>query len=98
MSVEDEVKTLKKHMGGLIGLVKDLKAKVEKVEQEREGDGSQEIKMIVENQIQIDNLLIDNSESIRRIKAEMKEIQNNRRSLQPKEKDTEQGKEMEVKK
>jgi hypothetical protein len=65
MSVEDEVKTLKKHIGGLIGLVKDLKAKVEKLEQEREGNGSQEIKVIVEKQIQIDNLLIANCESIR---------------------------------
>ena len=94
--MEDEVKTLKKHMGGLIGLVKDLKAKVEKLEQEREGNGSHEIKVIVEKQIQIDNLLIANSESISRIEAEMKEIKN-KRILQSKEKDTEQGKEIEVK-
>ena len=52
MSVEDEVKTLKKHMGGLIGLVKDLKVKVEKLELEREGNKSQEIKMFVEKQVE----------------------------------------------
>ena len=54
--------------------------------------------MIVEKQLQIDNLLIANSESIRRIEAKMKEIRNNRMILQFKERDTEQGKEMEVKK
>ena len=49
-ALEEEFKVMKKHFGGLVGLVKELKTKVENLEKNKEPDENVEIKKIVEKQ------------------------------------------------
>ena len=49
-ALEEEFKVMKKHFGGLVGLVKELKTKVENLEKNKEPNENVEIKKIVEKQ------------------------------------------------
>ena len=69
--LEEEVKNMKKHFGGLISLVKDLKAKVEKMMEKNE---KQEIQDILEKQKVLEELLAANAKSIKQIEDEMREM------------------------
>ena len=64
-TLEEEVRSMKKHFGGLVALVKDLKAKVEKFEEKQETSENSDIKEIVEKQRLLFDLVEANSERIR---------------------------------
>ena len=49
-ALEEEFTVMQKHFGGLVGLVKELKTKVENLEKNKEPDENVEIKKIVEKQ------------------------------------------------
>jgi hypothetical protein len=51
ISLEEEVKTFKKHMGAILSLVKDLKARVETFEKKMESKENEEVKEIVETHL-----------------------------------------------
>ena len=63
ISLEEEVKIMEKHFGGLVSLVKDLKAKVETFDKILGINEKQEIQDILEKQRVITELLLSNSES-----------------------------------
>ena len=68
----DEVKTLQKHMGLMMRTVKDLKCTVEALEKKtKEND---EIKEIIKTQKVIEEVLVANSNAIKRIDREIVEI------------------------
>ena len=71
-TLEEEIRTMRKHFGGLVALVKDLKAKVEKFEHKGEPREDDEIKEIVEKQRHIDNAIAENAAAIRNIDNELK--------------------------
>ena len=74
-ALEQEVKAMKKHFGGLLALVKDLKAEVENVKKKLEPNKNPEVKKIIEKQKLLNELIVANTESIKKIESEMKEIQ-----------------------
>ena len=75
-TLEEEVRSMKKHFGGLVALVKDLKAKVEKFEEKGKHRENPEIQDIVEQQRLLTDLVEANSERLRQIDSEMKDIKN----------------------
>ena len=77
-TLEKEVRSMKKHFGGLVALVKDLKAQVEKFEEKGEHRENPEIKDIVEQQRLLTELVEANSDRLRQIDSEMKDIKNKR--------------------
>ena len=81
-TLEEEVRSMKKHFGGLVALVKDLKAKVEKFEEKQETSENSDIKEIVEKQRLLFDLVEANSERIRQIDIEMKDIINKRKVME----------------
>ena len=56
-NLEEEVKTMKRHFGGLVSLVKDLKNRLERLENGTEHDLNKEIKVIMEKQTAIEELM-----------------------------------------
>ena len=73
---EEEFKTMKRHFGGIVSLVKDLKARLESLELEVQPDKDQEVKDIAEKQAKLDELFVVKKESIIRIDKEMEEMKN----------------------
>ena len=49
-NLEEEVKAMKRHFGGVVSLVKDLKVRLEKLEKRTEDASNKEIKAILEKQ------------------------------------------------
>ena len=82
-TLEEEVRSMKKHFGGLVALVKDLKAKVEKFEEKGKHRENPEIQDIVEQQRFLTDLVEANSERLRQIDSEMKDIKNKRNVIPP---------------
>ena len=70
--LEDEVKTLQKHMGLMMRTLKDLKCTVEVLEKKTKEN--EEIKEIIKTQKVVEEVLVDNSNAIRRIDREIVEI------------------------
>ena len=73
--LHEEVTIMKKHFGGLISLVKDLKVKVEKMEKNLEPIENIDIREIVEKQSALDKLFEANSNSIRKVENQIREME-----------------------
>ena len=97
--LQEEVNTMKRHFGGLISLVKDLKVKVEKMEKNFEPIGKKGIKEIVEKQSALDKLFEENSNSIKQIEKQIKEMESeNTKRTEIKDTEVEEIKDEETKK
>ena len=68
---KEEMKTLQRHVGGLVKTILDLKAKVEKLEEKAKKDKNDEVEKIMEKQIVIDKAIVDNSAAITKIDKEL---------------------------
>ena len=80
LSIEEEVKKLQKHFGGVVQLVKSLKTSVEALEKkmdEKEAEENKEIKEIINAQAIIDESLVANSDAIKRIDKEIESMERN---------------------
>ena len=73
-TLEEQVKTLQKHMGAILATVRDLKATVEALDKRTAVEENKEIKEILEAQKVIDEVIVENSDAIKRIDREMKQI------------------------
>ena len=73
-SLEEEVKLLQKHLGGVVKMLKSLKGTVEVLEKKVDEKETKEIKDIIEAQAAIDAILVANSDAIKRIDKEIKSI------------------------
>ena len=71
LSLDEEVKTLKKHFGGIIATVKSLKETVDKLEKKISKEENYEIKEIMETQKVIEEVIVANGDAIRRIDKEI---------------------------
>ena len=76
VSLEEEVKTLQKHMGAVMRTVKDLKGTSEALAKNTLPKEDKEIKEILETQRVIEEVLVANSDAIKRIDKEIAKIQN----------------------
>ena len=74
ISLEDEVKVLKKHMGGLVATIKDLKKTVEALDKKVSANEKEEIKEISENQKVVDEMIAANANAIKRLEGEIKKL------------------------
>ena len=63
MSEEVEVKVLKKHMGGVVQMLKDLKNSVKVLEKRLDYKEDKEIKEIIEDQAIIEEILVVNDDA-----------------------------------
>ena len=72
--MEEEMKELQKHFGGIIKLVKGLKANVETLERKISEKENEDIKEILDSQAAIDKILVANSEAIKRIDTEIQRL------------------------
>ena len=73
-TLEEQVKTLQKHMGAILVTMRDLKATVEALDKRTAVEENKEIKEILEAQKVIDEVIVENSDAIKRIDREMKQI------------------------
>ena len=67
-AMEEEIKKLQKHMGGLVRTIVDLKSKVDALETKNENN---ELQNIIEKQAIIDEAIAANSTAINRIDQEI---------------------------
>ena len=74
MSLEEQVKTLQKHMGALFKTVKDLKSNVESLDKKLEAKETAEIKEIIEAQRIVDEVIVANSDAIKRLDREIRNM------------------------
>ena len=74
VSLEEQVATLQKQFGGIVKLVKGLKASVEALEIKGIPKEMDEVKEILEAQRVIDEIIVANADAIKRMDREMKEI------------------------
>ena len=70
-TMEEEIKKLQKHMGGLVRTIIDLKSKVEALENKAENNQHNELANIMEKQEIVDKAIAANSEAIIRIDQEI---------------------------
>ena len=82
-TLEEEVRTMKKHFGGLVALVKDLKTKVEKFVEKEQLIENTDLKEILEKQRLLAELIEANSDRIRCIESEIKDIKNRKNVIPP---------------
>jgi hypothetical protein len=73
-SLEQQVKALQRQMGGIAKLVKDLKSSVDNLEKKRQMTENKEIQEIIDTQKVIDEIIVSNSDAIKRMEREIKEI------------------------
>ena len=66
-NLQNEVKTMKRHFGGLVSLVKDLKARLETFEKKNELNKNEEVRDIVQKQVALDELIVANADMIKKI-------------------------------
>ena len=71
LSIEEEVKNLHKHMGTVVKMMQNLKCSVEVLEKKMDIKENQEIKEIIDAQSVIDEILVANSDAIKRIDKEI---------------------------
>lgn len=76
ISLEEEVKTLQKHMGAIMRTVKDLKATVEAMGGKMLTKENEEIKEIMEAQRVVEEVIVANSDALKRIDREMLRLKN----------------------
>ena len=62
-TMEEEVKALQKHMGGLVKTIIDLKSRVDILEKRQEKNGDKDIDDIVDKQIVLDKAMAANNEA-----------------------------------
>jgi hypothetical protein len=74
VSLKEQVATLQKQFGGVVKLVKGLKASVKSLESKRIPKEINESKEILEVQRVIDEIIVVNADAIKRMDREMKEI------------------------
>ena len=74
MSLEEEVKTLKKHMGRLVVTVTDLKKTVEVLEKKVSFKKNEEIKEMLEAKKVVDEVIAANASEIKRLECEIDKI------------------------
>ena len=70
-AMEEEIKQLQKHMGGLVKTILYLKSKVDKLEQKIEKDSDNDIESIVQKQNLLDKAFAANNDAIKRIEEEI---------------------------
>ena len=73
-SLEEQVKTLQKHMGAILVTVRDLKASVDALKRKDTTKENKEIKEIMDAQRTIDKVIDANKDAIKRIDEEVKQI------------------------
>ena len=81
LSIEEEMKKLQKQFGGVVQLVKNLKISVEALDKkidEKETKETKEIKEILDAQTIIDEILVANSDAIKRIDKEIESMVQNK--------------------
>ena len=76
-SLTDQVKTMQRHIGLFGKAFKDLTERVKALEEKANSDDRKEIMEIIETQRLIDEILVANSDSIKKLNNEMVDIQNN---------------------
>ena len=74
MSEEVEVKVLKKHMGGVDQMLKDLKNSVKVLEKRLDDKEDKEIKEIIDAQAIIEDILVANDDAIKQMDKEIEEV------------------------
>ena len=74
-SLADQVKTLQGYMGKFAKAIKDLTERVKVIEEKRTEDEDKDIKEIVETQRVIDEILVSNSDAIKRLNRELLKAQ-----------------------
>ena len=82
IDLEEEVKALQRSMGGIVRIVKDLKSSIEVIEKKLE---IKELNEIIEAQKVIEEVLVANSDAIKRIPQEIIQITKSRISRNIKE-------------
>jgi hypothetical protein len=75
--IEDQVKTLQRQFGGLVKLAKDLKTSVEALEKKTVPNKKDEVKLIMETQRIVGEIIVANSDAIKRINKEIEELTKN---------------------
>ena len=73
-SLEDQVKALQRQFGGIARLVKDLKSTLDKLENRNEASENSEVQEIIDTQKVIDKIIVANSDAIKRMDKEIREI------------------------
>ena len=79
-SLDSQVKTLRRQVGGIARLVKDLKCSMESLEKKVSVKENTEIQEIIDAQQLLDEIIVANSDAIKRIEKEIKEIAVNKSS------------------
>jgi hypothetical protein len=72
MTMEEQVKTLQKHMGAMFKTVKDIKSYVEALDKKLQSKENDEIKEILEAQRVIDEIIVANDGAINRLDREIR--------------------------
>ena len=71
---KDQVALLQKHFGGILKIVQDLKISVKSIEKNILSEENQEIRKILETQRVIDEVIVANSDAIKRIDNEIEKL------------------------
>ena len=85
IALEEQVKALQKNMGGIAKLVKDLKHTVEGLEKRLIVKELEELKEILDAQKVIDEVIVANSDAIKRIDREIMELTKHKMTKVPKD-------------
>ena len=75
-SLAEQVKTLQRHMGLFGKAFKDLTERVKALEEKEKSDDNKEIREIIETQRVIDEIIVANTDTIKKLNSEMAELQN----------------------
>ena len=78
IALEDQMKELEKQFWGIVKLVKILKSNLESLEKKISNQENDEIREIIETQKVIDEVIVANSDAIRRMDKEIKDITDHR--------------------
>jgi hypothetical protein len=70
-TMEEEIKTLKRHVGGLVKNLLNLQSKVETMEKKLEDKFTNDVETILEKQKILDKAIVDNSAAITKIDNEI---------------------------
>ena len=81
-TLEGQVKALQKHFAGVARVVKDMKSQVEAIEQKLALKDLDAIREIIDAQKVVDEILVDNSNAMKMIDRELKELKKIEKSQQ----------------
>ena len=73
-SLERRIKTIEKHMGTLVKAFKEIKSNLKAVEEKSDDPVSSEIKEILKSQRVIDEVIVTNSDAIKRLDKDIIQI------------------------